>query len=99
MAASFGLTELHVNSTRSICRRNSAVDRVLVFGSRSMGHYREGSDLDVCLVDQNMPFSELLQVQVQIDELNLPIHCDVIRFSSIRNDELRQHIQRVGVAL
>ncbi len=99
MGASFGLTEKQLNSIRLICKEHRAVQHVLVFGSRSMGHYREGSDLDVCLIDHNLPFSELLQVQVQIDELNLPIHCDVIRFSSIRNDELRQHIQRVGVAL
>lgn len=99
MAAAFGLTEVQVNSIRSICRRNPAVDRVLVFGSRSMGHYREGSDLDVCLMDKDMPFSELLQLQVQIDNLNLPIHCDVVRYSSIRNDALRAHIQRVGVEL
>ncbi len=99
MAAAFGLTEVQVFGIRSICRRNSAVDRVLVFGSRSMGHYREGSDLDVCLMDKDMPFSDLLQLQLQIDDLNLPIHCDVIRFSSIRNNELREHIQRVGVEL
>ncbi len=99
MGASFGLTDKQLYSIRLICKEHQAVDQVLVFGSRSMGHYREGSDLDVCLMDQNMPFSELLQVQVQIDELNLPIHCDVIRFSSIRNDELREHIKRVGVAL
>ena len=99
MAAAFGLTEVQVNRIRSICRRNSSVDRVLVFGSRSMGHYREGSDLDVCLMDKDMPFSELLQLQVQIDDLNLPIHCDIIRYSSIGNDALRAHIQRMGVEL
>lgn len=97
MAAAFGLTEVQVNGIRSICRRNPAVDHVLVFGSRSMGHYREGSDLDVCLMDKDMPFSDLLQLQ--IDNLNLPIHCDVVRYSSIRNDVLRAHIQRVGVEL
>jgi hypothetical protein len=64
-----------------------------------MGSYREGSDLDVCLMDSDMSFSDLLRLQVQIDDLDLPIHCDVIRFSGIRNEELREHIQRVGVEL
>lgn len=99
MAAGFGLTENQLDGIRMICKQHFAVNRVLVFGSRSMGHQREGSDLDVCLMDKDMPFSELLQLQVRIEELNLPIYCDVIRFSSIRNNELRDHIQRVGVEL
>lgn len=99
MASGFGLSEGQLNGIRSICMQHPAVSRILVFGSRSMGSYREGSDLDVCLMDSDMPFSDLLRLQVQIDDLDLPIHCDVIRFSSIRNDELREHIQRVGVEL
>ena len=31
--------------------------------------------------------------------VNLPIYCDVIRFSSIKNEELRSHIHRAGVEL
>jgi predicted nucleotidyltransferase len=75
------------------------VKRLLVFGSRSLGRYREGSDLDLCLIDGDMPFSELLQLKAQLDDLNLSIHCDVIRFSSIKNEELRSHIHRAGVEL
>jgi hypothetical protein len=46
-----------------------------------------------------MTFSELLSIQSQIENLNLPIHCDIIRFSTIQNDKLREHIQRAGVEL
>ena len=99
MTAGFGLTAEQLSSIRSICNQHPAVNRVLVFGSRSIGNYREGSDLDVCLMEDDMPFSELLQLQVQIDDLNLPIHCDVIRFSSIRNTDLKEHIQRIGLDL
>jgi hypothetical protein len=50
-------------------------------------------------MDYEMPFSELLQLKMQLDDLNLPIYCDVIRFSSIKNEELRSHIHRAGVEL
>lgn len=95
----FGLTEIQLDAIRDVCAQHPTVKQVLVFGSRSLGHYREGSDLDLCLMDRDMPFSELLQLKVQLDDLNLPIHCDVVRFSSIHNDELRAHIQRAGVEL
>ena len=99
MSVDFGLTEQQLNAIRGVCIQHPSVKQVVVFGSRSLGHYREGSDLDLCLMDNEMPFSELLQLKVQLDDLNLPIHCDVIRFSSIKNEELRSHIHRAGVEL
>ena len=99
MSVSFGLTEKQLKENRSICIQHPSVRQVIVFGSRCLGHFREGSDLDLCLMDREMPFSELLQLKVQLDDLNLPIHCDVIRYSSIHNEELRAHIHRAGVDL
>jgi hypothetical protein len=46
-----------------------------------------------------MTFSELLSIQSQIENLNLPIHCDVIRFSTLQTEDLWEHIERVGVEL
>lgn len=99
MSVAFGLTEKQLHEIRGVCIQHPSVKQVLVFGSRSLGRHREGSDLDLCLMDGDMPFSELLQLKAQLDDLNLPIQCDVIRYSSIHNEELRAHIHRAGVDL
>jgi predicted nucleotidyltransferase len=99
MSTDIGISDAHLASIKAICSEQFSVKRAVVFGSRSLGNYREGSDLDICLIDQGMTFSELLSIQSQIENLNLPIHCDIIRFSTIQNDKLREHIQRAGVEL
>jgi predicted nucleotidyltransferase len=99
MSAGFGISDAQLTRVKEICTTLSSVGRAVVFGSRSMGNYREGSDLDICLIDRGMTFSELLSIQSQIENLNLPIHCDIIRFSTIQNDQLREHIERAGVEL
>jgi predicted nucleotidyltransferase len=99
MSTDIGISDAHVARIKAICSEQLSVKRAVVFGSRSLGNYREGSDLDICLIDQGMTFSELLSIQSRIENLNLPIHCDIIRFSTIQNDELREHIQRAGVEL
>jgi predicted nucleotidyltransferase len=99
MSKDLGISATQLVRIKAICTGLLSVKAAVVFGSRSLGNYREGSDLDICLIDHEMTFSELLSLQSQIENLNLPIHCDVIRFSTLQNEELREHIERVGVKL
>jgi uncharacterized protein len=99
MSINFGISARLLEKIKGICFSVPTVDKTVIFGSRSLGTYREGSDLDICLIDRGMSFSDLLRIQTRIDELNLPIHCDIIRYSTLENTELKEHIARVGVEL
>lgn len=95
----FGLTERQLAQIREVCYNHPLVKAVLVFGSRAKGNYHEGSDLDLCLVDKEMSLAQLLRLMSQIEDLDLPFHCDVVRMSSLRNKEMIEHIGRVGIVM
>jgi predicted nucleotidyltransferase len=43
----FGLTEETISIINSAFRNHPETDSILIYGSRAIGNYREGSDLDI----------------------------------------------------
>jgi hypothetical protein len=39
------------------------------------------------------------KIAAELDELPLPYQFDVLRYDSIENEALREHIERVGITL
>ena len=78
--------------------QQSLVERVILFGSRAKGNYRDGSDIDLCLYG-NISLGQIYILQDLLDDLMLPYKFDLIVYNTINNPELIEHIERVGVAL
>ena len=74
------------------------VEALWLFGSRAMGRYRPGSDLDLCLEGEQLTHRDRLQLMAAIDDLLLPWSVDLV----LRHEmppELEAHLQRVGRCL
>lgn len=50
-------------------RKHPNVVKVIIFGSRAKGNYREGSDIDLAVVGVGLSFSQLMDLNVQIEDL------------------------------
>ncbi|MFA5806560.1 MAG: nucleotidyltransferase domain-containing protein [Melioribacteraceae bacterium] len=72
------------------------VKEIILFGSRAKGNFKKGSDVDIAIVADLLSFDELNQIRVNIDKLIIPYNVDVIDFNKITNNELKEHILRVG---
>lgn len=92
----YGLPEQALQRLLETLYRNPAVERVVLYGSRAMGTYRPGSDIDLCLFAPAMTLPGLLRLGVDIDELLLPWKVDLNLWHQIDNAALREHIERVG---
>lgn len=91
----FGLKESVISSLGEIFSKYSKIDKVIIYGSRAKGDYREGSDIDLAIVgDIDTP--TLYKLFFEIDELLLPYKVDLTIFKKIKNDNLKEHIERVG---
>ena len=77
-------------------RLNNKVREIILFGSRAKGNFKKGSDIDIAIIADDLPFDELIQIKVNITELSLPYNIDIIDFNKISNKELKEHIHRVG---
>jgi predicted nucleotidyltransferase len=95
----FGLSKRALDLLRGVFSNYPVVDRAIVYGSRAMGNYRNGSDIDIALEGHALTFDDLMRIETALDDLMLPWGIDLSLLSHIDNPELLDHITRVGKAL
>lgn len=79
-----------------VFRKSSCINQVKLFGSRAKGNFRDGSDIDLCLLGNQISLSDMYQLETALDDLMLPFTFDVSIYSKITNKDLIDHIDRVG---
>jgi predicted nucleotidyltransferase len=92
-----GLPASAVEQLCGIFRACPGIRRVILYGSRAMGTFRPGSDIDLCLEGETLGLTELLALEGRIDDLLLPWKVDLSLRHQIDNPSLLEHIGRVGV--
>jgi len=93
----FGLPSATLSKLCSVFQKHGAIESVLIYGSRAKGNYRVGSDIDLTIKGEVMPFYELMQIEDEIDDLYLPYSVDLSQYRQLSNVNLVEHIDRVGV--
>ena len=71
---------------------------VRLFGSRAKGTHTPRSDVDLAIWG-DVDAIRAEAISAELDELPLPYHFDVKPFGLIKLASLRDHIQRVGLAV
>ena len=92
----FGLSDTVKEKLNSVFRKHENVEFAVLYGSRAMGTNRDNSDIDLTLKGL-VSFDELLKIEVEIDDLMLPYRVDLSIYSRLQNEELKNHIERVGI--
>ena len=92
----YGLKDIHITKIQAVFANYSMVEKAILYGSRAKGNYRNGSDIDITLVGENLDLSTLFKIENEIDDLLLPYKTDISIFHKIENPELVDHINRVG---
>jgi len=96
---SFGLTQVTLDKLCSVFVLHDAIESVLIYGSRAKGNYRVGSDIDLSIKSTAMTFAELMKIEDQIDDLYLPYQVDLSQYESLKDSDLIEHIDRVGMVI
>lgn len=95
----YGLTQADVRQMISIFKSHTDIKEVILFGSRAKGNFKNGSDIDLALKGDKLQLDDLLNLSLDLDELDLPNQIDLILYNHIKNQELSDHIERVGVTI
>ena len=94
----FGLTSKDIELIRSAIETHSTIEEVLVFGSRAMGNYKNGSDVDLAIKGDEVSFRVISRLGAQLnEELPLPYQFDVIDYATIDTPALKKHIDSRGL--
>ena len=81
---------------REVLRKHPEVTSAKIFGSRAKGTHRPSSDVDLVLWGE-MDALRAEAIAAELDELPLPYQYDVLLYTSIQSQPLRDHIERVGI--
>ncbi|GHT77173.1 DNA polymerase [Bacteroidia bacterium] len=92
----YGLKERDMQTLSGIFGQYDEVQKAVLFGSRAKGVYHLGSDIDIAIVDKNIPYRTLRKIKSDISDSSLPYNVDLVNFSTLTNPELKEHISHVG---
>lgn len=94
-----GLSEQSLRAIAKVVYSNERVRGAKIFGSRAIGTFHEGSDIDICLFGEELTISDLNRIALELDELNIPEIVDLVNFRTIKNENLLQHIEDFSVQI
>ncbi|MEY3902910.1 MAG: hypothetical protein RL189_2216 [Pseudomonadota bacterium] len=96
----FGLRDSDLAEINSILERFPEIDSAKIFGSRAMGTHRPGSDVDIALFGAGVDLDTVAKVHDLLEEQSrMPYLFDVVDFTHLKHQPLRDHIDRVGIVI
>ncbi len=92
----FGLDDITIDKFHAVFEKYAVIDAVIIYGSRAMGNYREGSDIDITLKGEALTEDTRSKVWLDLDDLNSPYLIDLSIFHQLSSEPLVNHINAVG---
>lgn len=92
----FGLSDKTLESILGVLKKYPNIEKCIVYGSRATGNFRNGSDIDLTLIGENLTLTELLKIENELDDLLLPYQIDLSIFHKINHEGLIEHITANG---
>ena len=93
----YGLKQTVVNKIQQVLSDHSDVQKAILYGSRAMGSYKPGSDIDLILEGTALTLKQLNNIENELDDLLLPYELDLSIYHQIDNPDLLEHVKRAGV--
>lgn len=76
------------------------IEKAYIFGSRAMGNYKKGSDIDIAIIGKAIDFETTSRLYGKLnEELPIPYFIDVVNFNTIEVESLKQHILNEGIII
>ena len=94
-----GISHYDLENIIRLIKKCPKVEGIILFGSRAKGTFSNGSDVDIALKGENIQLTDVLDLSIDLDELELPYKFDIIIFDRIKEKALTDHINSVGIVL
>lgn len=94
-----GLSEKDLAKIKAVFANFLSIEKVWLYGSRAKGNYQPYSDIDIALEGELLDSNIQHQLVWALDDLFLPYTFDISILSHIKNEDLLNHINRVGIVL
>lgn len=93
----FGLTKQEIDMIIEQIVVDDKIEKVVIFGSRAMGNYKRGSDIDMAVFGKEVDNESITRLHFALsEEIPLPYEFDVLNYDTIGTLALKEHIDREG---
>ena len=94
----YGLSEQTHQKIHDVFVQYPQVEKVVLYGSRAKGAYKNGSDIDLTLHGgDSLTHTILSKIANDFDDQLLPYTIDLSIFKNIKNPDMVEQIERIGV--
>lgn len=94
-----GLTRQQLELLQQLFKKHPAVQKVKLYGSRAKGTFHERSDVDLVVFGEGIDRFLIAELLLDLEDSNLPYSVDLQNYHELKNRELIEHIDRVGVVV
>jgi len=92
-----GLSSKTIKYIIQVLSEFPAIKQALFFGSRAMGNYKKGSDIDIALKGDAITFNLVNSVHEKLEnDIPVPYFFDVVDYKDLKNMDLKNHIDTQG---
>lgn len=93
----FGLLDKDIKYIKETLSKFPEIEKGIIFGSRAMGNYKKGSDIDLALIGENITNNILFKVDDYLNEVYpIPYFFDIVHYENVSNTNLKNHIDEYG---
>lgn len=93
----YGLLDRDLDYILNGLKRFPQIDKAVIFGSRAMGNYKKGSDIDLAIMGDGIKSNILTELFDYLSEVcPIPYFFDLLHYESIDNPKLKEHIDNYG---
>jgi len=94
-----GLSKDVLTLLKNVFEKYNGIQQVTLYGSRAKGSFNERSDIDLVVYGKDLDRFVLNQVLLDLDDSDIPYLVDLQNFYDLRNRQLIEHIERVGLVI
>ncbi|KAA3617770.1 MAG: nucleotidyltransferase domain-containing protein [Calditrichaeota bacterium] len=95
----FGIAKYAFDKLILLISQNPRFEKVVIFGSRAMDTYQEGSDIDLALYGPEVKLNDQLDLIWKLEKLGYPYSYDFLIHKNIKDQNVLDHIERVGIII
>ena len=95
-----GLYQYDLDCIKEVLQKYPEVEKAILFGSRAKGNHKHGSDVDIAISGPDVSMQMGWEIaHILNEDYPLPYFFDVLDYTHLKDQALREHIDRVGVVI